>query len=262
MLLRRITHHIREYEWFAIAVEIMVIIIGLMLALQLDRWQESRAERGQERTYIDRLISNVQADIPAIEFAIELQSMRLEFVDLLIAVADKPEKSMVEPTIFLGAVKQAAYTYTPSLTSHTFENLRSTGDLSLILDQAVKDELFEYYGFDQEQRQYRPLQFMTESRHFELAAGVLSVEHELYVQDFWLFFRPDNVVEARNDQPPTPEAVMSAALRLRDRPELVAWLPYVRDMQLEQIAVHKMRLERARKSLNTLQEYAQRLNEE
>lgn len=144
---------------------------------------------------------------------------------------------------------------TPSLTSHTFANLRSTGDLRLIRSQAAKDALFDYYGFDDEQRQYLPLHFQTEHRHFELASGVLTPEQEVFIQDSWLFFRPDTIAEARQAAADVA-GVIEAAKRLQQRPALVAWLPQVRSMQLEQIAVHEMRLERARSTYEILSSYA------
>lgn len=254
-MLKRISRFIREHDWFAVGVEVIVIIIGLMLALQLDRWWQERVDRREEVAYVDRLIADVEADIPAIEYAIELQSLRLELIDLLMAVAEDPQRALQSPALFLGAVNQAAYTYTPSLTSHTFENLRSTGDLGLVSSQEVKDTLFEYYGYDQEQRQYRPLQFETESRHFALAAGVLSPAQEVYIQDRWLFLRPGELDEARSHRL-EPEEILSAARRLQQRPELVAWLPYVRSMQLEQIEVHRYRLRLAVSALDVLRAYA------
>jgi hypothetical protein len=251
-LLKRIVRDVREYEWFAVVVEVFVIILGLMLALQLDRWREERAERELERVYIDRLINDIQSDIPVIEYAITLQSIRLDLVDLLMEVAGNPEVKIEHPVVFLGAVDQAAYTYTPDLTEHTFENLRSTGDLKLILDDRVKEVLFEYYGYDEEQRQYRPLQFATESRHFELAAGILSVEQSRYIQDHFLYFRPHTIEAAKAAEFDRSE-VAATVKRLRERPELVAWLPQVRGLQLEQIVVHGNRLDRAREVLSALQ---------
>jgi hypothetical protein len=124
------------------------VMIGLMLAFRLDRWRDDFAERRQEQAYVDRLVTDAGADIPAIEYASTLQTMRLDLIELLVAVARSPVAATERSTIFLGAVNQAAYTHTPVLTSHTFENLRSTGDLRLILDDAVKDVMFEYYGYD------------------------------------------------------------------------------------------------------------------
>lgn len=259
-VLKRIAANVRRLDWFAVGVEVLVVMIGLMLAFQLDRWRDSIVDRRQEQSYINGLIADVEIDIPAIEYAIALQSLRLEFIDLLMDVALAPVAASEEPVAFLGAVKQAAYTYTPVLTSHTFENLRSTGDLRLIRDESVKNVMFDYYGFDETQRQFRPIQFETEFRHFELAAGVLSHEQELFIQDHWRIISPNNFETAKRSQGEIGD-VLGAAKRLQKRSQLVAWLPYVRDMQLEQIAVHGMRLERAREALETLSSYAQEIQE-
>jgi hypothetical protein len=182
--------------------------------------------------------------------------MRLMLINMLMDVAENPDKEVEHPVLFLGALDQAAYTYTPTLTNHTFENLRATGDLQLIRNDAVKDVLFEYYNFDLEQRQYRPLQFMTESRHFELAAGVLNKEQILFVQDNYLFFRPYEIEEIKALEYDR-EGIQEAARRLAERKELIAWFPYVRSLQLEQIETHRMRLDRANNALTALREYSQ-----
>lgn len=254
-MLKRIALFVRNHDWFAVVVEVLVVVIGLLLAFQLEGWRAQLEERNQERLYVDRLIDDLNADIPGIEFAIALQSMRLDLIELLMKVATEPEAASAEPAMFLGAVDQAAYTYTPALTSHTFENLRATGDLRLIRSDEVKDVLFDYYDFDNAQRQYRPLQFLTESRHFELAAGVLSNEQAAYIQDKWLYFRPNEIAEVRNTDV-SVGGIADAALRLQARTDLVAWFPYVRSMQLEQIQVHEARLRRAKAVLDSLTQYA------
>jgi len=254
-MLKRIAHYIRHHDWFAVGIEVLVVVIGLLLAFQFDRWREGRAEHQQERAYVDRLIADVQTDLPGIEYAIALGRLRLELVDLLMRVAEDPLAATATPTLFMGAITQAAYTYTPELTSYTFENLRSTGDLRLIRDETVKNTLFAYYGNDASERQFRPLQFATEHRHFELAAGILSLEQSRYMQDHWLFFDPRDMDGPRSDQP-SVSGIVEAAQRLQSRPEFVAWLPYVRDLQLEQIDAHGTRLERAQNALRLLQDYA------
>lgn len=253
-LLKRIAMHIRRHDWFAVAVEILVVVIGLLLAFQFDRWREDRVERAEERVYIQRLVADVGKDIPEIEYAIDLQSLRLELADLLIAAIETPEVALDKPVLFIGAVNQAAFTYTPELTSHTFENLRSTGNLRLIRSESVKNALFDYYGFDASQRQYRPLQFATEARHFELVAGVLTVAQDVYLQDEWLIFSPDKMAEIETAAPPDGD-VLEVAIRLGERDDAIAWLPYVRQMQAEQVMIHGMRLDRAREVLALLTAY-------
>ncbi|EED36175.1 conserved hypothetical protein [Luminiphilus syltensis NOR5-1B] len=258
-MLKRIFVFVRQRDWFAVAIEILVVMAGLLLAFQLDRWREDHAERQQERSYVNRLIADMQTDIPEIESAIALQQLRLELVDLLIAVGEDPKAAMAKPTVFMGAVSQAAYTYTPELTSYTFDNLRSTGDLRLIRSATLKNALFDYYAFDASQRQYRPLHFATEHRHFELAAGVLNTRQAQYIQQHWLFFYPENM-DAPSSERPKIEGVFEAAQRLQSKSELIAWLPFVRQMQLEQIEVHGDRLKRGRNVLDLAQNYAREIS--
>ena len=253
-MLKRIALYIRRHDWFAVGVEILVVMVGLMLAFQLDRWRDDFADRKQEQIYIDRLIADVEVDVPAIEYAIDLAKVRLELVELLMAVADDPAAAAEQPAVFLGAVNQGSFTYTPVLTSHTFDNLRATGDLRLIRSDPVRNVMFEYYGFDASQRQYRPLQFETEMRHFELAAGVLSHDQERFVQDTWMIISPDEI-DAIRETSADLDDVMAAVQRLRSRTELLDWLPYLRQLQLEQIMVHEIRLENARQVLQTLRDY-------
>jgi hypothetical protein len=63
-------------------------------------------------------------------------------------------------------------------------------------------------------------------------------------------------MEGPKTERPQIGGILEAAQRLQDRPEFIAWLPYVRQMQLEQIEVHGMRLERASAVLQLLREYA------
>lgn len=251
MITQRFALYMRNHDWFAVLIEIGVVIVGLMLAFQLDGWVEQRGEREKETEYIHRLIDDFEADAVAIQFAIDMASMRLRLADLLMEVSHDPAVALSRPVEFLGAINQAAYTYTPSLTSHTFEDLRSTGNMRLLLDQGLKDAMYDYYGHDLAQRQYRPLQLATEHRHFELVAGVLSHEQEVYVQDTLKFFDPydmDNIENGQSDL----EQVKAAAKRLAERPDLIAWLPQVRHLQVEQMSVHQNRLSKAQAVLDAL----------
>ena len=131
-----------------------MVMVGLVAAFQVDRWWAARGGRLDEQNYIFRLISDIEEDIPKLEYAISLAEDRLGFGVFLAEVDADPSVALDKPTDFLAAIIQAAYTYTPSLASHTFEDLRSTGNLKLIRDQDVKQALVRYYSHDQSQRQF------------------------------------------------------------------------------------------------------------
>ena len=94
VIIRRMAQFIRQHDWSAVVVEILVVIIGLMLAFQLDRWWEERGEQAQEAEYVQRLMGDIESDIPDIEYGIRLAEVRLAMADLLMAVSANAAKAM------------------------------------------------------------------------------------------------------------------------------------------------------------------------
>ena len=254
MIIKRMAQAIRRQDWFAVFIEILVVIVGLMLAFQLDRWWEQRGDRSQEVQYIERLIADVQADIEAVEFALELQTVRLEMAELLMAVAADPEEATDRPIEFLGAVAQSSYLFTPIPTSHTFDDLRSTGNMRLLRNADLKDLLHDYYGYEANQRQFQENWFRWQLRHLALGAGVLSHEQETYIQDMWVTFGPQNIEEVRKATI-EPDSLRESVQRFLERQELIDWLPHTRAMQLQQILRNKSILDKTNAILSELQGY-------
>lgn len=255
MFLNSLAKSVRRQDWSVVFIELLVVIIGLVLAFQVDRWWEDRNDRAREQEYISRLITEVEDDIGQIRHAIELAEVRQMFADFLIEVMANPATAEQQPSMFLAAVAQAAFTYTPSLTSHTFEDLKATGRMGLVRSIEIKNGLYDFYGFHDSQRQYIQLNLNIEMRYFELAAGVLSAEQYRWVQDQWFVVTKDTLDEVRQAQP-DPEALPGAIERFQGNPALQAWLPRTRGIQREQILMHNILLDRAEDLLASLRNSA------
>ena len=65
---------------------------------------------------------------------------------------------------------------------------------------------------------------------------------------------PDEIADV-NQSSADMDEVAGAVERFRARPDLVAWLPNIRDLQLEQILVHEQRQTRAQSVLDALNDY-------
>ena len=224
--------------------ELLVVVAGIFIALQVDNWQTEQRNLVDEQNYILRLIDDMESDIDSIDRSIDLAQLRREFADILLNVANNSLDPSNRPLDFMVAVHQAAYTSTPTLRTDTFEELRSTGRIGLLRDNTLKSALFEYYRFDLTQRQYLPLQLMTEFKHFELSAGVLTNEQIVWLQDNVSIVWREKM--ATLDQKAVDvSAVVEAASRLRANSALVAWLTEARNMQNELSDTHTNRKTRA-----------------
>lgn len=55
MILRRLADAIREQNWFTVVLEILIVVIGILIGLQVDDWNQQRKDRALEQQYLDRL---------------------------------------------------------------------------------------------------------------------------------------------------------------------------------------------------------------
>jgi hypothetical protein len=183
------------------------------------------------------------------------QSLRLDYVDLLIQVSRNPKLANDRPGEFLAAVVGASYTNYPTLRSHAFEDLRSTGNMALIRSTRVKEALYDYYEYDRHQANFRTLFLSNEFRHWELAAGILSHQQAQWLQDNSIFALPANV-QLLHESEQDRAGVMATAERLAENQALIDWLPQIREMQIYFIFSLDRQIERAKAVLEVLRAYA------
>ena len=55
MILRRLAGHFRHDNWFTVILELVVVVVGLFLAFQLDRWYESQRTKSDQQAHLEAL---------------------------------------------------------------------------------------------------------------------------------------------------------------------------------------------------------------
>jgi hypothetical protein len=231
MMQARIVRRMREHDWFGVSVELVVVVLGILIAFQVDRWREARNERALEHSYVQRLVADVELDIPRIERSRDLAGQRLELAELLIASVGDPAVVTADPGRFLHAVEAAAFTNVPALARHTYDDLRATGHLRLIRNDAVKQALY-----------------------FELVAGVTDAAQTRRLAEIGAL--PDDEGRRVRAERIDPAPVLAALDRLKARPAAVDWLPQLLTLQVDQLGTNRRRLDLARNLLAALREHA------
>ena len=47
MILRRITQHVKEQNWFAVALDFIIVVLGIWVALKVGEWTEARRDQAE-----------------------------------------------------------------------------------------------------------------------------------------------------------------------------------------------------------------------
>ena len=151
----RLFRHIRQrlflegkvsrYLGYAIG-EIVLIVVGIMIALEANEWKEERRERVEERIVLGRMIEELEKAIRVISaeglyYTIE-QRKSLEEVS-----AAFRGKSVQKPFDFLSEVAMGATAGwgQPDLPRTTYDELTGSGKISLIRNVELRGKIAEYY---------------------------------------------------------------------------------------------------------------------
>ncbi len=157
MLLRRIAAAFRKQDWFTVVIETLIVVFGVFIGLQVNNWNEARQEHHLERAYLARLSADITESLEHFG-AMRAQSIhRNMVVKTFINALDDPAISDAElisaSQAFIQEGWPVAY-FQP--TQITFDELVTSGNLQIIHDEALREEitrLYKYYertkeGFD------------------------------------------------------------------------------------------------------------------
>lgn len=157
--------------------EIILVVIGILIALQINNWNELRKNRLTESTYYCRILEDLQINEKLTNEALIDITFKIEVCKNLIEeLHTQPNDKHKIMNNFLGAIRQNVF-----VPSHiVFEDLTSSGNLKLLTDIQVKNSLIEYNS-----SLINTLNLLRENRD-EIKKRVLSYESstEVGIQEF------------------------------------------------------------------------------
>lgn len=128
-----------KYLFYVIS-EVFIVIIGILLAFQVDNWDTQRDNRKEAKLFLNRLKNEFQANREQMEDKIKMREKALSAARELIYFVDgKSAYSRPSEIDSLLAYALPVYTFDPSL--GVLNQLTSTDKLTLINNQALNDKL-------------------------------------------------------------------------------------------------------------------------
>jgi len=144
MILRRVIAHFRKQEWTAIALDFLIVVVGVFIGIQVSNWNAARQEHAQQQQIELRLRSDFELLDEALTGALNFQEENiLALVTLRTAIERGEALSEEDEAIKHAVVRGRAY---PSFErkSATYNELLSSGRLHLIKSDALRTALALY----------------------------------------------------------------------------------------------------------------------
>ncbi len=85
MILRRTTEHVKTQNWFAVGIDLLIVVIGVFIGIQVSNWNDSRKDESDARLFLMRLHEDIeQANV----LSARLIERRLRYPDELRMMSD------------------------------------------------------------------------------------------------------------------------------------------------------------------------------
>ena len=144
MLLRRVIAHFRNQEWTAIGIDLVIVVVGVFIGIQVANWNAERETSQKAAIFTERLKADLREEAWGYQLLIEYFRDVLASADTAVnALSGKSSAS--NEAILIGAYRATQYKQRTRRRS-TYDELISTGTIGLIRDQALRDTAMRIYN--------------------------------------------------------------------------------------------------------------------
>jgi hypothetical protein len=131
-------------NWRLLLGEFVVIVVGVLMALWVDELREARFNAALEVEYVESFIVDLVADLAQFDES-EAWMRRSEAAAATVLALYEGSPPIEDVSNLVAAVETAGWQHWPSITRNTIDDLRSTGNLRLIRDPALRRAISSYY---------------------------------------------------------------------------------------------------------------------
>ena len=150
MILANLSRAVKEQNYFAVALEFVIVISGVVLGFQINAWNEARQERLREQLILERLHADFTEILQSAQEGIDNSIVRIEGAKQLVSLIFEPEDVLTVPEI--GArLTGTIGTDVPHGRSPTYVELLESGEMGLIRSEPLRQTLVQ---FDEQARSH------------------------------------------------------------------------------------------------------------
>ena len=138
-----VENRFNKYLLYAIG-EIILVVIGILIALQINNWNENKKNSISETIYLNEMLEDFENNLQrSIDITSEIESDLTKLIELL------KQSALEEPSIPVSSLNEfcAIINEMPTYTStdRAYNNIIGSGEFKIITSREIKTELAKYY---------------------------------------------------------------------------------------------------------------------
>jgi len=142
---RRVIEHVKAQNWTAVALDFAIVVVGILIAFQITKWNEARSERSRALEYLSRIRADLVTDIAELDRRKTFWTAVTQSGYAAIRYADTGDTGGATRWDILRRFLDASQSWQFTFVDSTYVELRSAGELRLIGDPELRNALADYY---------------------------------------------------------------------------------------------------------------------
>jgi len=141
MILQNLTKAIREQNYYAVFLEFVIVILGVVIGFQINAWNEARIDRVGESLALGRIQQDIENNIRELDARIAFDRSRNAQHRVLVAAVTAGTLSPDDRDAFDTAFARFLFFSRPPVSQPAYEALEQSGGLALIRDAELVSAL-------------------------------------------------------------------------------------------------------------------------
>ena len=143
MAIGRFREHVAAQNWFAVLIDICVVVLGVFLGIQVNNWNQARIDSARAAEYRSPLASEL--DFDARQYALQAAYYRQAKDHGLRALADLDGTAPLSDSDFLIAAYQLTQTDTTRAKTGVYEEMAAVGLTDRLGDPETQELASDFY---------------------------------------------------------------------------------------------------------------------
>jgi len=144
MILRRVIEHVKAQNWTAVALDFVIVVLGVFIGIQVANWNDASRDREREAVVLSQLKSEFQT---AIEKTREEKALNADALaatlEVLRVIRDGAQPQ--DKASFLRTVRKSGIFGSAPIEPATLTEILSTGGLSELSSPSLITALIKYH---------------------------------------------------------------------------------------------------------------------
>jgi hypothetical protein len=157
--------------------EIVLVVIGILLALQINNWNEKRKSVTQGEEYIRLVYNDLKTDVTVLRGIVQRMDEQLIATENILKIFESQNHFIEDTLEFTNDWSRSSWPLTVDRAQNTYSELKTSGQSTLINDKSLIDELNQFYNdYDSNIQNFNeyPKSVRLEKRIINMTSGNLS----------------------------------------------------------------------------------------